>query len=152
MSECPWRSRRVIGANPSTALDRSLRPVRPKIEAWRAKLEGTRGMAFLGRGCFPSSDKESGKRCKLPRWGLGQPGDLERFIGLQSRSYSVDFADVKFVSVNFFSWGPSSRKPPQPNVSGGRVTRTPTGSAPVLKVTGMRRYSLGRWALPISGL
>jgi len=59
----------------------------PKWEARRAE----RGRV-LGKGMFPSPPARGlGEHCKLSQYGPGQmsrqPNDLERFIGLQSRSW-----------------------------------------------------------------
>jgi len=63
-------------------------------DARRSKSEARKAQRGKVLG-FPSPPaRGSGERCKLPQWGSGKPwrpGDLERFIGLQSCSHGVDF-------------------------------------------------------------
>jgi len=60
-----------------------------RAETWvlkrrRAKLEGPRGFGFLGRGCsLPVSKGIWGSAVSSPI-GVRRPGNLERFIGLQT--------------------------------------------------------------------
>ena len=72
-------------------------PEGPKPETPRAKQRSSKGREVWDVPCPPAR-------------GLGErPGDLERFLGLQSRSWYVGFADTTFISVTFSTGDPAPR-------------------------------------------
>ena len=89
-----------IGADPSTTMTGSTKMARPK--GWTAKLEGSRGRSYWGRGCFPSHHR-SLRSAASPLWSkakLRWPTDLEHFIDYKlnyKAAPGVDFADIKFL-------------------------------------------------------